>query len=576
MFVTFAFAAVQVCFSSSVVSLKSLGSWPGESTKGMQVRTVGDSLAFTAGVSNGLVILDTKNPSAINELGSIGMNSSLALPWGSDRVLLASADHGPTYVVDVKDPLKPALIDSIVAPEGLGSVEVDARDSLVYSAVYNPLGGGLGIYRLGYVGRVKRVGYISLSGNVWSVAVRDTLAVVSAGTPGLHIVSIKDSSKPVLLSTAAVTSGHAFEAVWKGSQVWAVSTDGYVHGFDVSNPRKPVKIASVSLQQGAGRRIAINKDFLFVTSASGFSVLDISNPASVSIVAKDVGSALSGVSLSDSLAYVMSEWYGLQIYKWKVVARPKLISPIGDVYRQSKPRFVWSKGVATSSDFELKVSLDSTFSKVTISLPVTDTEFVSPSVLASGRWFWKVQRSSDSISSIPGAFVIWSDSIPLVHPFKGIDVGALVPSLVWDRAVGFDSIYKVQLSTVRDFSVTLSFPTRDSLLDYPMSIEKGLWYWRVLAGSKVSPIDSFVIGRDSVVGIRKMNNRDGFVMWSEGDVLNFRTPNMVSVYDLQGKLLCRNFSRDGIVKIRVDGREFNRTGLYFAVSGKNSIRFALQ
>lgn len=561
------------------MKLTQLGKWAGETTQGMQVRVVDDTTVFTAGATKGLGILNIKAPSApmLQGFKSVAMGSSLALPWGSNRALLCNGVHGATYVIDVRDRTKPTIIDSITA----GSVELAVQDSLIYAPIYSASGssGGLGIYRkgIGDNSAVIRTGYLPLAGNIWDVSLQDTLAVVSAGTPGIHVVSVKDSSNPRLLSTIALSDdGSSFEAAWNGTQIWVVSTKGSVECFDLSNPAHPVSIAALKLGQGSGRRLTRHGKFLFVTSGAGLSVVDISTATAPTVVATKAASGwLSGVDVNDSLVFLMDETEGLSILRWKMVSKPILKTPLGNIYRQNTPVFAWHQDSAVSS-FRFLVSQDSTFSKPSFMdlSTVTDTQFTMPLPMKTGKWWWKVVV--DSVSSDLGRFTIISDSVPLPVFFNGDTVGKTAPTLRWLAAAKFDSAsaYTVQLSTAASFAAPFSFATKDTFYALSLQLTNGTYYWRVLASKDTSPVDSFVIGTRAA-GIESTVRRSGAGVRWNGALLSVNSSRDVAVYDLNGTLVAKATPVQGVASFDAGTGVFRKGRVYLVVGSQGCAPFVL-
>lgn len=557
------------------IKLTQLGNWTGETTQGMQVRVVDDTTVLTSGAAYGLGILDVRSPSSPKLLGfkSVAMNSSLTVPWGTNRALLCNGVHGATYIMGVQDRTKPIIIDSITA----GSVELAVRDSLVYAPIYSSSGstGALGIYRKGISDNsaVTRTGYIALTGAIWAVSVQDTLAVVSAGTPGIHVVSVKDSSKPRLLSTIALSDGgSSFEAVWNGTQVWVVSTNGSVEGFDLLNPIHPVSIVSLPLKLGSGRRLARHGNFLFVTSSRGLSVVDISSATAPTVVATNPASGtLSGVDVNDSLVFLMDETAGMSILRWKIVSKPILKTPLGNIYRQKKPTFTWHQDSPASS-FRFLVSQDSTFATTSLNLLVSDSQFAMSSAMSTGKWWWKVV--ADSVSSDLGRFTIISDSVPVPVFFNGDTVGTTAPVLHWLAASKFDSVYSVQLSTVASFAAPFSFATKDTSFALSLPLTNGTYYWRVLAGKDTSSVDSFVIGARAS-GIESAVRRSGTGIRWNGMILSVNSSRDVAVYDLKGTLVAKATPVQGMVSFDAGNGTFRKGRVYLVVGSQGCAPFVL-
>ena len=214
------------------------------------------------------------------------------------------------------------------APGGTGRVRsVVASQGLAYVADYS---GGLRIYRSA-AADTSLVGVLPLSGNssAYDVALDPArrLAYVAAGTAGLLVVDVGDSSAPALRSTVATPRSALGVAVSGTVAVvaWRDNNGGGISVVDVTDSLAPLVRGTLALQDP--RAVAIQGTVAYVADAfSGLALINIMDPAAPALIGSAIGFGALDLDLSGTRLLVGTTDLGVQIFD---VSNPGLADPAG-------------------------------------------------------------------------------------------------------------------------------------------------------------------------------------------------------------------------------------------------------
>lgn len=143
---------------------------------------------------------------------------------------------------------------------------------------------------------------LTRSAQISDLAVGNQYAYLCAGDEGVHVVDVSAPQLPVhrrsLALTAwriAVTSTHAFLLTDSAPMRLTI--------MDLANPAQPVVMGSIPLPS-AGRRLAVRGVTVYVTTAQGLLVIDVSNPAApVQRAVREGTRSLNCLAVQDTRLY---------------------------------------------------------------------------------------------------------------------------------------------------------------------------------------------------------------------------------------------------------------------------------
>ena len=179
----------------------------------------------------------------------------LALPgamdvWGEgDVVVVAGGDNPSTSVLvaDISDPANPRALSTITGVPGVRDVEL--HDGLLY---------------------------VASDCNCFP----DSPEAAAWGGIGLRIYDLADPTRPVLLSAVGGTAASIHTFMVADQRVYASNMlENAIVFLDASDPTAPVELAVWRPEEGGVHDQTVEGSRLYAAHLSGFSVVDISNPA---------------------------------------------------------------------------------------------------------------------------------------------------------------------------------------------------------------------------------------------------------------------------------------------------------
>ena len=147
--------------------------------------------------------------------------------------------------------------------------------------------------------------YLNLPGSAVSVEILNNYAYVLTAGNGLHIVNFSNPETPYLLATLPIP-GTGKDVMLSDSGVYAyVAASDSVEIVDLSTLEAPAIIGSVATP-GTAQDLAVSGNYLYVADGSqGIQVVDVSDPASPTIVGSLGGVSASIVSVDGNrLAFI--------------------------------------------------------------------------------------------------------------------------------------------------------------------------------------------------------------------------------------------------------------------------------
>lgn len=248
----------------------------------------------------GFRVVDVSNPSAPQEVAVLNGSWNANGVFVKGNVAYVATDFHGLTIVDVSSPAAPSL---------LGSLD---------------------------------------TGTSWDVEVFGNTAYVAGGFGGLHIIDVASPQNPSLLATydpSGDSKGQQEGLVVRGNYVYLADGDAGLQIVDISNPNAPTKAGEYVT--GFGDRVgdkwahavAVALPYAYVAHNVGYGtgrllVLDVSNPASVGLVADvAVGSYAQGIAADGGYVYIADSSYGLKVIDISNPLTPSVVnsyqSPLG-------------------------------------------------------------------------------------------------------------------------------------------------------------------------------------------------------------------------------------------------------
>ena len=230
---------------------------------------------YLADWGSGLVIVDTSNPDAPSQAGTLPLDFPNAVDVsGNLAFLVSSTNGGQLYVVDVTDVGNPMSLST--TPIGQGA-DVLVHDGMLLVADKDFSVGGLRIFDISVPSSPQQLGHYTDCGSVTAVAAADDLAYVVCSDGFLDVVDMSTPASPTQVGRYddPVSFSGGPGMVLSGTRATA-ALGGGLRIFDVSGGGDPVlletvpvpsSIRSLSQDESGGLWIAAGLDGLYHLAA---------------------------------------------------------------------------------------------------------------------------------------------------------------------------------------------------------------------------------------------------------------------------------------------------------------------
>lgn len=241
--------------------------------------------------------------------------------------------HEVFTVVDLSNPAAPSRVGTYKFPEKIWAVRI--IDRLAYVAVDFF---GLGILDLTDVTKPALRGSLKMPGQAKGIALVGKIALLTDHMAGVDVVDISNAASPALLGSVFL-DGYARDVASAGSFAYAVDSPTGLYVFDLSRPIDPSKeepLEAVSRQQSVvdSRTIEVapapRKDGVHIAVMTGgpaLQVYDVSSPRSPKKLATlSMPGGTRRATLVDDLVYVACGTEGLQVVDLATPSKPRIIA----------------------------------------------------------------------------------------------------------------------------------------------------------------------------------------------------------------------------------------------------------
>ena len=313
---------------------------------------------------------DPKNPLRPTLVGSTDAPGVSALiAFGPFLCLLSSGQN--TGHLRIFDP------DAASGPQWRGAVEVGGPSQAVsaFPYVYAAVQGrkdvksGLRVLDFTNLDQPQIVGEMEVN-DVQKIACDGSLVAVTfgqtrfqwnqpPGDSGVHFIDVSNPRRPRLLSTLSLGPVSAIALrgplAFIGVDRTSYETFAGLHIVDVSDPSHPRTLGYFNTSYYQPQSITLNGDFAYLTMQYGPpQIVNISNPDAPTAAGQIQSYGASAIAVSNSTAYVATQYRGLELYNVQNPGKPARIGtpPSGATlgYMKRRVRRVLRHFAKTNSD----------------------------------------------------------------------------------------------------------------------------------------------------------------------------------------------------------------------------------
>lgn len=301
--------------------------WRGSHQKlGRIIRVVAaddNALALSDG---GIVyLIDLKNPAEPTVINAWRSNGNVRdLAWFDQTVYLRSENN--IDVIDFSAPMPQISNEGLNFGQGVnfgGERRVDIVGNVAYVADWFS---GIHLYDISNPNLPLLLSSFHTPGSPKGMIVRDNVAYVPDDDHGLQIIDVADPRAPKLISHIQ-TAGLGYTPKLQGDLLYLASHRGGFQIIDVKDPANPQQLSEIDTP-GKAWSLAVQNDKLYVADDdTGLLIFDVKDPKAPKQIGQFTpGTAAEEVLIRDNIAFVAFFDDGLYILDIADPAAPKVIS----------------------------------------------------------------------------------------------------------------------------------------------------------------------------------------------------------------------------------------------------------
>jgi hypothetical protein len=260
-------------------------------------------------------VSDPTNPVEITDLDLGTGNHAGHLAVLNGRAFVSG--YGPfpdrrLFVIDVTDPTQPAVEAAPLINEGGGPITV--RDDLAYIMDFTGWMQAVHIYDVSEPRNPMWTGSVLIESQYdEALTAVDGHVLVTTYLRGLTIVETTDPTDPVAVATLDVP-GRIQDAAYYNGVLFIATEERGLRMVDVSDPSQPVHLAYSDVVPSPAA-ITIRGDLAYAIGywGQGLAVLDISNPADLSLLGSAPGIGGEWLTVAGDHAYLASWSFGIYV-----------------------------------------------------------------------------------------------------------------------------------------------------------------------------------------------------------------------------------------------------------------------
>ncbi len=267
----------------------------------------------------GIMVIDVSDPG--RPVGRSFLNLpgySLDLALEGSRLFVAGYGAG-LHIVDISNPLGPYSLGSYSTHGSALTVQV--KDEQAYVMTDST---GLVIFDVHQVSSFSVASTLGISDQVWDVAVRNDLALVSLGDAGFEAVDVSDVRHPRRLGAFDTPGSARHIAFDDRGLAYIADIEGGLIIVDVADPAKPRLLSILSSHRVHG--VDVSGTVAYVAAGEdGLLIVDVSNPMSPTLLGVyDTAGIAFRVRFRDNLVWLADGDNGLLIIDVSHPAQPIL------------------------------------------------------------------------------------------------------------------------------------------------------------------------------------------------------------------------------------------------------------
>jgi hypothetical protein len=214
------------------------------------------------------------NPTLISQINTDYHAYAVALSSDETKAFVANY-HGGLRIIDVSDPVKPAVIGRFDA-DGYVSYDVILSSDETKVFVFTS-GGDLKIIDVSNPQYPAFIGQISMGGHAKAVTLSsdNTKACVVAGNGSLRIIDVSDPVKPVSISQIGGSHAYAVTLSSDETKAFVADYDGSLKIIDVSDPKNPTTIGQIDTDSVINIVLSSDETKVFAGTYNGLFIIDI-------------------------------------------------------------------------------------------------------------------------------------------------------------------------------------------------------------------------------------------------------------------------------------------------------------
>ena len=246
----------------------------------------------------GLSIIDRTNIDSLWETKFFptgGVQTSIDV---KDSLAFIGAGMAGMWILDISDPFNPIPVSNIFFPDGF-TADILVSDTLVYLVNW------------------VESGYYYDGRGLWIVDINDV------GNPTIvsHHIGITKHGTYVIHKNTIAKEGNLVFLI----QTKAAASDSVLEIIDVSDPLNPTMLSSLILPYSPYRMCVRDSIVYLGTTDGGLRIIDCHNPL-VPIEIASILSTARGVTLKDSLAFIVGNGANLYVYNIATPGSPVFVS----------------------------------------------------------------------------------------------------------------------------------------------------------------------------------------------------------------------------------------------------------